>query len=243
MPLTLKPTLPANKTSSLNALCDQLSDADIVARIKAGELPLFELLMRRYNQRLFRLARSVLTEEQDAMDAVQNAYLTAYTCFAQLHDHSAVGPWLSRIVYNEALGRLRHTSRHQSTAEIEMHDVDGHDDSICDSEDNSPLKNLANLQLRQALEQAVDELPLTSRSVFMLRGVQQLSTRETALSLDLSEEVVKVRYARAKQKLQEILSHKILSAGVTVHEFAGWRCDLIVNNVMAALLQQTNQTL
>ena len=102
--------------------------------------------------------------------------------------------------------------------------------------DDKPHSDLANRELRVALEQSIDQLPLESRGVFMLRGVQQLSTEDTALSLGLSEDVVKTRYLRAKRKLRELLEQQILQAGVKVHEFAGWRCDQITQQVMRQLL-------
>ena len=164
------------------------------------------------------------------MDIVQASYVTAYTQLDKLRDTHTFAAWVSRIVSNEALGHLRKQVRNKELSETTMHLLNS-----ANTSEDSPQTKLANQQLRATLEQSIDLLPLEYRSVFMLRGIQQLSTEETALSLDLNIDVVKTRFSRAKRKLRGILNKKITNAGLNVHEFAGWQCDQIVKKVMAKI--------
>lgn len=206
------------------------TDIDIVKRVLDGNADAFESIMRRYNQRLYRIARSILKDEHEAMDAVQDAYVKVYYQLNTFKGPDGFASWLSRIVSNEALMRLRKSHRLDYTLDDPMHN-----DNDVPVFDVQPIDLIAAEQLRQLLEKAIDQLPVGNRCVYMMRAVQQLSTRETAQSLDVTEEVVKTRYLRAKRLLQNIFEEHIEKTGLSLHEFAGNRCDAIVLNVMDRL--------
>ena len=206
------------------------ADSGVITRVLDGNVDAFEIIMRRYNQRLFRIARSILKDEHEAMDAVQEAYVKAYYQLDKFNGPDGFSSWLSRIVSNEALMRLRKSHRINYTLDDPMSNES--DEPVFDIQ---PIDMIAADQLRSLLEKAVDQLPVGNRCVYMMRAVQQLSTRETALSLDVTEGVVKTRYLRAKRLLQEIFEDHIRKAGLSLHEFDGDRCDSIVTNVMEQL--------
>lgn len=206
------------------------TDIDIIKCILGGNDDAFEIIMRRHNQRLYRIARSILKDEHEALDAVQDAYIKAYYQLDKFIGPNGFASWLSRIVSNEAFMRLRQSHRINYTLDDPMHN--DYDEPVFDVQ---PIDTLAAEQLRHLLENAIDQLPVGNRCVYMMRAVQQLSTRETAQSLDVSEDVVKTRYLRAKRLLQKIFEEHIEKTGLLLHEFAGNRCDAIVLNVMGRL--------
>ncbi len=205
------------------------TDHDIIKRVLEGNVDAFEIIMRRYNQRLYRIARSILKEEYEAMDAVQDAYIKSYYQLNTFNGPDGFASWLSRIVTNEALMRLRKLRRVNYTLDDPMYESN---EPICDTQ---PIDVVAAEQLHHLLEKAIDKLPVGNRCVYMMRAIQQLSTKETAQSLDVTEEVVKTRYLRAKRLLQKIFEQHIDKTGLSLHEFAGNRCDSIVLNVMKRL--------
>lgn len=206
------------------------ADVDIIKRVLDGNVDAFEIIMRRYNQRLYRIARSILKDEHEAKDAVQDAYVKVYYQLDTFKGPDGFSSWLSRIVSNEALMRLRKSHRIDYSLDDPMHnDID---EPVFDKQ---PLDLIAAEQLRKLLEKAIDQLPVGNRCVYMMRAVQQLSTRETAQSLDVTEEVVKTRYLRAKRSLQKKFEEHIEQTGLNLHEFDGERCNSIVLNVMARL--------
>ena len=209
------------------------TDIGIIKRVLDGNVDAFEIIMRRYNQRLFRIARSILKDEHEAMDAVQETYVKAYYQLDKFNGPDGFASWLSRIVSNEALMRLRKLHRISYTLDDPMHNES--DEPVFDIQ---PIDLVASEQLRGLLEKAIDQLPVGNRCVYMMRAVQQLSTRETAQSLDITEDVVKTRYLRAKRLLQKIFEQHIEKTGLSLHEFAGNRCDSIVSNVMKKLKQK-----
>ena len=203
------------------------TDGDIIRSVLNGNDDAFEIIMRRHNQRLYRIARSILNDEHEAIDAVQDAYVKAYYQLNTFIGPDGFASWLSRIVSNEALMRLRQSHRIKYTLDDPMNN--DYDEPVFDVQ---PIDNLAAEQLRHLLEKAIDQLPIGNRCVYMMRAVQQLSTKETAQSLDVSEDVVKTRFLRAKRLLQKIFEEHIKKTGLRLHEFAGNRCDAIVLNVM-----------
>jgi RNA polymerase sigma-70 factor (ECF subfamily) len=207
-----------------------LSDDDVVARVRGGDTAVFELLMRRYNQRLFRAARAILRDDADAEDAVQNAYLAAYAHLDQFAGAARFSTWLTRIAVREALGKLRTRKRR---GEVDLDDKQ--ETLMSDEPESSPEKHAERRELAGVLEAAVDALPEIYRIVFMMREVEQLSTQETADVLELSEEAVKVRLHRARGMLREALFAKVDRSLGGTFAFLGERCDRIVANVMARL--------
>ncbi len=220
-----------NKTSKA---ASTEADIDIVKRVIDGNVDAFEIIMRRYNQRLYRIARSILKEEHEAMDAVQETYVKVYYQLNTFRGPDGFASWLSRIVSNEALMRLRKSYHINYTLDDPMRN-----DSDEPVSDIQPIDLIATEQLHDLLEKAIDRLPVGNRCVYMMRAIQQLSTRETAQSLDVTEEVVKTRYLRAKRLLQNIFEGHIEKTGLSLHEFAGNRCDSIVLNVMKRLKNQS----
>jgi RNA polymerase sigma-70 factor (ECF subfamily) len=208
-----------------------LSDEDVVARVRGGDTPVFEILMRRYNQRLFRAARSILRDDAEAEDAVQQAYLAAYTHLEQFAGTARFSTWLTRIVIREALGRLRSRKRR---GEVEF-DGEQEETMMKDEPDDSPEQHAERRELVGVLERAVDALPEIYRVVFMMREVEQLSTLETAEVLELSEEAVKVRLHRARAMLRDSLFAEVDHSLERTFPFLGPRCDRIVAAVMAKL--------
>lgn len=209
------------------------SDAELVRRIQLGETNAYEGIMRRYNQRLFRIARSIVNNDAEAMDAMQEAYIKAFKQLDTLQDIKALPGWLSRIARNEALQYLRQNQRAVLMAPEELEPV--MELVVMTNVENQPDNELANEQLRHLLESNIDKLPDNFRSVFMLRAIEQCSVRETATILELPEATVKTRYFRANALLQQQLSIHMQDKGLGLYEFAGHRCDAVVRNVLGQL--------
>lgn len=203
-----------------------LSDDVVVERIRAGNAAAYEIIMRRYNQRLYRVARSILRDADDAQDAVQEAYVRAYFKLGSYAPGGAFGAWLTRIAINEALMIKRKNGKME------------HDDLDVDrlvATDVGPAEQNANRELAGLIERAVDRLPGDFRTVFVLRAMQQLSVHETAICLDIPQATVKTRFHRARNLLQQMLNAQIDGAGLRAFEFDGERCDRIVQIVFGRL--------
>lgn len=207
-----------------------VTDHELVARVRTGDIDAFECIMRRHNQRLFRVARSILREDQEAMDAVQETWIKAWFQVHQFKGPDGFASWLSRIAANEAMMRVRKSTRLSYTL-----DDPEHEHMDLESPEPPPMDTIANLQLRKFLEDAIDTLPVSQRSVYVMRAIQQLSIQETARCLDISEDVVKTRFVRARHALQKIFTGHLDRAGLDVFEFAGHRCDAIVHGVLQKL--------
>jgi RNA polymerase sigma-70 factor (ECF subfamily) len=216
--------------SSTVAQQGSLSDEEVVARTAAGETALFEILMRRYNQRLFRVARGIMHSDAEAEDVVQQSYLLAYTHLAQFGGAAAFSTWLTRIVINEALGRTRRSIR---LAEVEM--AEQHDMSSLEVQPATPEDLVSGREIRAILEAAISRLPEAYRIVVMMREVEQLSVAETAQCLEISEENVKVRLHRAKAMLRQSLNAQVEDATTGAFSFLGARCDRIVAVVLSRI--------
>ena len=206
------------------------TDTELVNQVLVGRIEAFELIMRRHNQRLYRIARSILREEQEALDVVQDTYIKAYYNIGQFKGPEGFGSWLSRIASNEAMMKFRKSKRIEYTLDDPNYNQQENESHVL-----LPLDELANKQLRKLLEDAIDKLPRQYRSVYVMRAIQQLSTFETATSLDVTEDVVKQRYLRAKRALQKVFEIHLAKAELEVFEFAGSRCDSIVHGVLDQL--------
>ncbi len=210
-------------------------DVRLLSQVLAGDLEAFAGIVRHHNQRMFRIARSIVTDDAEAMDAVQESFITAYERLGDLKEPAALGVWLGRIVRNTALMRLRSSRRYQFMDDSDLENV--MEMSVSQPPQRLPEGEVANLELRRLLEVCIDELPDAFRTVFMLRAVEQCSTSDTAEILEIEEATVKTRFHRARRLIRQRLLACSEMAGVSVHEFAGHRCDTIVNNVMTALRQ------
>lgn len=210
-----------------------LSDDVILTRVIDGELEAYEGIMRHHNQRLFRIARSIVTDDAEAMDIVQETFITAYERLDGLKNPAALPEWLARVARNTALMRLRRSRRVSYVEEPDFDNVVELSTSMKRPE--QPDVTLSNNELRQLLERLIDGLPDAFRTVFMLRAIEQCSVATTAAILDIPEATVKTRYHRARLLLQKGVMEFGDAIGVEVHEFAGHRCDTIVRNVLEEL--------
>jgi RNA polymerase sigma-70 factor (ECF subfamily) len=212
----------------------ELSDHALVDRARRGaDGGAFESLMRRYNRRLFRVARSIMREDAGAQDAVQEAYIRAFTHLDGYEPTGSFGAWLTRICVNEAL-MLRRRQR----PEVSMDDIDEsalHALQLPDNDEPAPLSLADSGRLRRVLEQAVDALPEVFRIVFVMRAIEQLSVNETAASLGINESTVKTRLHRANRRLRADLSRRLRLEQLHLFEFLGDRCDQVVAYVLARL--------
>lgn len=210
----------------------RLGDEEIVRRILLGERELFEILMRRYNRLLFRATRSILANDSEAEDVMQDAYVRAYTHLRSFEGRSAFSTWLTHIAVHEALARKKRRGR-LVVMEPEM--LPERDSAFHNGRRRSPEQTAMDTELRHYIENAIDRLPLNYRTVFMLRDVQGLSTAETAECLDLGEQAVKTRLHRARKMLREDLSRRVGLNAEKVFDFLGERCDRIVAEVMVRI--------
>lgn len=210
-----------------------LTDHALVELAQRHEERAFEALMRRYNRRLFRVARSVLRDDSAAEDAVQEAYISAFTHLDRYQPTGRFGAWLTRIALNEAL-MLRRRLR-TDTVSLDSMDEAALSSARISIETESTTDVADALNARQLLEQAIDALPVTFRTVFMLRMVEQLSISETAACLSLNSATVKTRLFRAQRRLRVELSRRLTREQLNVFEFDGERCDRIVAVVFARL--------
>lgn len=204
-----------------------LDDREVARRVVAGERGLFEVLMRRYDQRLFRTVRAVLRDEDEAEDALQQAWIRIYTRLDQYEGEAPFATWATRVALNEALMRRRDRARRAGTpAEVDPHGAPP----------QSPDDRAAAREAVALVEQAIDLLPTGYRTVLVLRDLEGLSTAEVASSLGLSEAVVKKRLERARHALRDaVLAHAGLAAP-EVFAFRGARCAAMVAAVMARVL-------
>jgi RNA polymerase sigma-70 factor (ECF subfamily) len=210
-----------------------LSDEEVVRRVRGGDTALFEVLMRRYNQRLFRVARAILKDEDEAEDVMQQAYVNAYTHLHQFEERARFGTWLTRIAVHEALARLRRRGRLEEVDA--MPEFDKETMELLTSKDPSPEDQARCRELRGILESSFDAIPEIYRSVFLLREVEGLSTMEAAGCLRISEDTVKTRLHRARGLLRQELFER---AGLTAAELFPLhlsRCDRVVAAVFAQL--------
>jgi RNA polymerase sigma-70 factor (ECF subfamily) len=212
-----------------------LTDEEIVDRVRAGDLALYEVIMRRYNQRLYRVARAILHDDTEAEDVMQDAYVRAYTHLGQFAGRAAFSTWLTRIAVHEALSRLRSRNRHP---QVDITEYDGEISMKTPSRSLDPEQNASTAQLREILEEAVLKLPESYRTVLMLRDIEELSTAETAEVLDLTEENVKVRLHRGHGMIRNWLFERIGTNAKEAFPFMGVRCDRVVHEVFNRLAKQ-----
>ena len=202
-----------------------ISDEEVVTRVLAGETGLFEVIMRRYNQRLYRAARAITRDDSLAEDIMQAAYVHAYEHLRQFSGRATFGAWLTRIAVNESLARLRGSRRFDA--------VKGDDDSMdrFASSAMNPEQAAANAEAGRLLETVIERLPDGSRAVFVLREVEGMSTTETSVALGISEENVKVRLHRARAMLRDGLAAYATRESSNAFVFHATRCDRVVQRV------------
>jgi RNA polymerase sigma-70 factor (ECF subfamily) len=216
--------------TAMNPPMSTLTDEEIVARVCAGETQLFELIMRRHNQRIYRAARAILRDDGEAEDVMQDAYVRAYAHLHAFEGRAQFSTWLTRIAVHEALARLRRGRRFQP---IDAQNQETQ--SMPTAPRFSPEQQASDGETRTVLEKAIDALPDEFRSVFVLRAVQEMTGAETAECLGIPEETVKTRMFRARARLQETVLQALEPAAPRAYEFHLSRCDRVVAVVLSRL--------
>jgi RNA polymerase sigma factor, sigma-70 family len=212
-------------------------EADLLAGLRRGQARAYEQLMRRYNRLLFRAARGIVRDDAEAQDAVQEAYLHAFLGLAGFRGEASLATWLTRIVIRQALMQQRRLGRLVFwDGELTADGDEGSDDPLSGRGPATPEQELARAQLRGQLEAAIDLLPPIYRCVFLLRAVEGRSVQDTALALQVSPDVVKTRFLRARAQLRSQLAPAALELAPGLHSFGGHRCEDNVRAVMAQLL-------
>lgn len=210
-------------TSALTLAADpSITDESIVGRVLGGEKQAYEVIMRRYNERLYKIARTYVKDEDAIEDILQETYVKAYENLGKFEGRSQLSTWLTRILINEALASINKTSK-----------LDAFSDQIV-SPDIKKVQSAEHQVIRknmqEIIEKAIDGLPQKYSSVFVMRELEGMNIREVAHALDISEENVKVRLFRAKKALQEVLRKSM--DGMNLYSFGGQRCNRITEQVM-----------
>jgi len=207
-----------------------LSDEEIVARVIDGQTALYEVLMRRYNERIYRAARAIVKDEAEAEDVMQQAYVNAYFHLRQFDRRAKFSTWLTRIAIHEALARARKRGRYDAVDFTEEENQ-----AVERQPSRNPEHHAFAGELRSLLESSIDELPDGLREVFMLREVDGLSTAETAECLGVSEDVVKTRLSRGRAALRNQLAERAGIMASDSFRFPQPRCDRVVAAVFARI--------
>lgn len=210
------------------------TDEDAIRQVLAGDTAMFELLMRRYNERVYRAARSIVRDEQEAEDVMQQAYVNAFTHLRQFNGSARFSTWLIRIAINEALARVRRNGRYEAFDD-EHSNVEPF---MSHSPSENPERQAFARELHTLLEWAIDSLPHGMREVFVLREVEGLSTVEVAACLGVSEDVVKTRLSRGRAALRRSLLERTGASTPEAFRFYRPRCDRVVAQVLARLTSE-----
>ncbi len=205
---------------------DPATDEDVVARVRAGEVAQYEILMRRYNQRLYRVARSILRDDSEAEDVMQDAYVRAFEHLHEFAGRAKFSTWLTKVAVYEALRRVRRRAKTQP-----LDSPDSAVDSAMTINTAGPEQQAYDHELRLVLERAIDSLPDGYRSVFVLRAVEGLDVAETAAALNVGAETVKTRLHRARALLRKDLHRRAGVVSAQAFPFHLSRCDRVVAGV------------
>ena len=223
----------------------QEPDDELAARVARQDVVAFETLMRRHNRRLFRVARAILGDDADAEDALQDAYLDSYRHMGEFRGDAQLATWMTRIVVNHALMRLRKRRRHDAV--VPLHAASWRegaaDIDVRDEASEPPPDAAMRGEVRQILEQRIDRLPVAFRTVFIMRDVEEMSVEETAQALGIPSATVRSRLFRARALLREALARDLDMAAPDVFGFAGARCDRIVQSVLGRLRAEADHPL
>ena len=224
------------QTQGKRAAAAVLDDAELVRRVLARDADAFRTIMQRHNRRLYRIARSVLRNNAEAEDVVQEAYVSAFTHLSSYRGASSLAAWLSRITMNEALGRLR---RRRPTVDIATLEETRTEAEIIQfpmaAQNDDPERTMAQRQILQLVEETTDDLPEAYRLVFVTRVIEGMSVEETADLLGIKPETVKTRLHRARQLVREQLDKKIGPVLMDAFPFAGKRCERMTGAVLNRL--------
>jgi RNA polymerase sigma-70 factor (ECF subfamily) len=203
------------------------TDEEVVARVRAGDTAMYEVLMRRHNRTVYRVVRSIVRDADDVEDVMQQAYVSAYAKLDQFRSDARFSTWLVAVALNEARGRLRKRTLRALA-----------DAANAEPPAETPATPESEVAMREyvaLVERAVERLPTPYRTVFVLRHVEGLGTAEAAAALDVSEDVVKTRLHRARVLLRGLLATDFDRAAPLAFEFHAPRCDRVVAGVLAKL--------
>ncbi|NYT70368.1 RNA polymerase sigma factor [Pusillimonas noertemannii] len=216
------------------AFSEHTPEKELIAYAADGNEDAFEVIMRRHNQLLFRTARSILNNDADAEDALQEAYLSAWRGLAGFRSDAKLSTWLVRVVVNEALGRLRRKGAQILPLDAAMNSFDPEiQASLVENDNRQPERLAMRAQLRTIIETRIDLLPDLYRTVFVLRAIEEMTAQEVALALKIPEATVRTRFFRARNLLRTGLASDIDMTLDEAFSFDGKRCDRIVGNVLA----------
>lgn len=219
---------------SLELSLHRLTDEEVVERVLTGQTALFEVIMRRYNQRLYRISQSILQNDGEAEDVMQDAYVRAYEHLSQFAGKAAFSTWLTRIALHEALARKKRRGR---TEELDaLQDAKGDSMPILKSSTPGPEQETAQSEVRHLLEDAIHALPESYRIVVVLRDMEEMDVADTAETLGVSEAVVKTRLHRAHAMLRRELHSRARGRITDLYAFHARRCDRVVNAVFTRIL-------
>jgi RNA polymerase sigma-70 factor, ECF subfamily len=216
---------------------EAIGETDLLRLARQNDGRAFRIIVRRNNRRLYRVARAVLGDDGEAEDAVQEAYLRAFTHLAEFRGDASLSTWLTRITVNEALDRLR---RRAVSGGFPAFDEGGHDADEAEvvsfpSAITDPERVLAQREILHLLERAIDDLPQAFRMVFVTRVVEEMSVEEAGAVLGLPEQTVRTRLHRARRLLRQAIKAEIGAAVTKVFPFAGPRCTRITSQVLDRL--------
>ena len=220
-----------------------LDDVELAGLVASRDVSAVRLVTQRNNQRLFRAAWSILKSRSEAEDVVQAAYLHAFAAIGSFEGRSSLSTWLTRITINEALGRQRAARRRTAHASSSVTFLEDYKERLMrgSTTGTSPDAEMARIQVRGILEDAIARLPDEFRSVFVLRQIEDLSVEETAEALGLKPATVKTRHLRARRKLQEMLEPDLRTALSGAFPFAGADCERITERVIASYCQDERE--
>jgi len=223
---------------------EDLDDAALVERVRSRDEAAVRLITRRHDRRLYRLARSILRDDAEAEDVVQEAYVRAFTHLSEFRGEARLSTWLTRITLNEALGRLRRRRPVVGLEFMETVNDPGRPRVSYDPSarrDTDPETEAARSEIRRLLERAIDELPEPFRVVFALREIEQMSVEETASQLGVRPETVRTRLHRARRLLRKALGDQLASALTDVFPFEATRCARLTEAVLDRLARMPQQ--
>ena len=211
----------------------KIDETEVIKRILSGEKELYEILVKRNNQKLYRVIRSYLRDDAEIEDLMQNSYIKAFTKLYQFKLESQFSTWLIRIAINESLARLRQKEKLHHINE-HINKFNGHTIlEIPDRKQLNPQQKMIQNEAKNILEEAIDQLNVKYRTVYIMREVEEMSIKEIAAAMDLTESNVKVRLHRSHEMLRNNLFE--LSSKQNIFEFGFGRCDRITERVMQSI--------
>ena len=222
-------TVKMNQEEKIAAI--NISDIEVINRISQGEKNLYVVIVRRYNQRLYRVGMSILNDDTDVQDAMQVAYINAYENLQKFAFKSNFSTWLTRILINECLLRLK---RREKTITMSENNMENELQNWPAGEPQTPVTKILNSELKNILDDVIRRLPEIYRTVFVMREIENMNVAETQECLAISEVNVKVRLNRAKAMLRNLLSHYYKNEDILHFHLS--KCDRMVEVVMSRIL-------